>query len=783
MADKNLTFSFKIAGMLAGNFKASFGEASKLVKNLQNSVNANKKTMDECKNAFDQNIISVNSYNNAVKQLKTLEASKAAFDQNIISLKSYNNVCKQLNYPKDTLAVTSKLAERNNQRLKALGLTASKTGAYFVGMQQSVSIAKSILSFTDVAADFEHAMSKVGAITLGSIKDQKTYDTELAKLTARARELGETTQFSARQAADAMSYLGMAGWDSSQIIANLPHLLNLAAAGGTDLARTADILSDDLTAFGMSANDAEHMADVFATTITRTNTNIEMLGETFKYAAPVAHAFGASMEETAAMAGIMANSGIKASQAGTTLRSGLIRLAGPPKMAQKALDELGLSMEDFTAEQKEAAMALKSLGIETGNLQGAEKMASILSQLREKMAGLGKEQKLAMAGAIFGKQAATGWVTMLEAGPGSLEKLTEALKNCDGAAAEMAKRMNADAKGAAIRLKSATESLNISIGNALLPSLAEWGDSAAKLAGNLSNLASEHPGLIGNVVKVGLVLAAGAIAGNAAGFAFNGLKTVVLGASWAYGKLTYAMESYQVIAKITAGVQWLLNTAFMQSPIGRVITVLFVLATACKFVYDHVDTIRERWNKMWGEFKTSCPIIAGVFETIASVLLAPYNLVCGFVDKVKELIGLGPSASTSAADFKRLDAASVATPKVGNGRASRASVKTNAVGGIYGKGAFLTTFAEESGESAIPHTPTRRNISLLAETNRIMGNPLGRDETVINASFAPNITINTGAGPANEVVAALRSQMEEERRKFEEMLKRVEAYRRRTAYE
>jgi len=112
------------------------------------------------------------------------------------------------------------------------------------------------------------------------------------------------------------------------------------------------------------------------------------------------------------------------------------------------------------------------------------------------------------------------------------------------------------------------------------------------------------------------------------------------------------------------------------------------------------------------------------------------------------------------------------------------SVTHNASGGIYGKGAFLTTFAEKSGESAIPHTPTQRNIGLLAETNRIMGNPLGgRDETVINASFSPNITINTGAGPTNEVVAALRSQMEEERRKFEEMLKRVEAYRRRTAYE
>ena len=109
-------------------------------------------------------------------------------------------------------------------------------------------------------------------------------------------------------------------------------------------------------------------------------------------------------------------------------------------------------------------------------------------------------------------------------------------------------------------------------------------------------------------------------------------------------------------------------------------------------------------------------------------------------------------------------------------------VGKNASGGIYGKGAFLTTFAEESGESAIPHTPTRRNISLLAETNRIMGSPLGREETVINASFAPNITINAGAGNTNEVMTALRSQMEEERRKFEEMLSRVEAHRRRTSY-
>lgn len=765
MAGKNMTFSFKIAGMLAGNFKTTFNEAANTVKKLQSTVTLHNKTLDQSRLAYDQNIISVKSYNNVVKQVSALQASKAAFEQNIISAKSYKNVCQQLNFPVDTFSIAGKIAESNSRKFSAMSVSAARTGGYFVAMQRSIGMAKSALSLTDVAADFEHSMSKVGAITLGAIKDQKQYDAELAKLTARARELGEKTQFSARQSADAMSYLGMAGWSASQIYEQLPHLLDLAAAGGTDLARTADILSDDLSAFGLQAGDAKRMADVFATTITSTNTNIEMLGETFKYAAPVAHAFGASLEETAAMAGIMANSGIKASQAGTTLRSGFLRLAGPPKMAQKALDELGMTMEDLTAEQKEAAMAMQSLGIETGNLEGTEKMASILSQLREKMQGLTQEQKLAMAGAIFGKQAATGWITMLDSAPGTLEKLTESLKHCDGAASEMAKRMNSDAKGAAIRLQSAAESLQISIGNVLLPSLAEASDSAAKMAGNLSKWAGEHPQLIGFITSAGVALLGLSIVGTTVGFAFNGLKTIVLGVSWAYGKLKYAMEAYQVIAKITAGVQWLLNTAFMQSPIGRVVTVLFILGAACKFVYDHVDTVRERWNKMWGEFKTSCPIIAEVFETIASVILAPYNLICSFVDKAKELMGLK-------------------TTTVDNAGPSLRSIKENASGGIYGKGAFLTTFAEKSGESAIPHTPTQRNISLLAETNRIMGSPLGgRDETVINASFAPNITINTGAGPANEVVAALRSQMEEERRKFEEMLKRVEAYRRRTAYE
>ena len=151
----------------------------------------------------------------------------------------------------------------------------------------------------------------------------------MQKLEAKARELGATTQFTMTQAAEAMGYLGMAGWKTEQIYSTIPGMLDLAAGSGVDLARTADIVSDNMTAMGVPVERAGHFMDVYAYALTNANVNLESLGETMKYAAPIASAFGASMEETAAMAGIMANAGIKASQAGTTLRAGLIRLAGP----------------------------------------------------------------------------------------------------------------------------------------------------------------------------------------------------------------------------------------------------------------------------------------------------------------------------------------------------------------------------------------------------------------------------------------------------------------------
>lgn len=573
-------------------------------------------------------------------------------------------------------------------------------------------------SIINTASKFEAGMSKVQAITNSDANAMKL-------LTQQAKELGRTTKFSASQAADAMSFLGMAGWNTEQIMKGMPGLLSLAAAGGTDLARTADIVSDNLTAFGLAAGQAGHMADVYAMISTKTNTNVEMLGETMKYAAPVAHAFGASMEETAALAGIMANSGIKASQAGTALRAGFLRLAGPPKMASKAMAELGMSMRDLSAEQKEATMAMASLGIAMSDTNGPRKMSAILTELRVKTKSLGEEQKLASLKAIFGTEAATGWLAVLNSGDGVFEKLVGELEKSDGAADKMAKTMTNNAQGAMIQLKSATEGLEISLGNILLPTIADGAQKLAEIASRTAEFTEKFPGL------------------TSAALYGVGAFTLLTGAWWAcsviggpvislwnagVAALTW-LKNAQLLA---TAAQWAMNTAILGCP---VVVLAAGFATAAYIIY-------KEWDKISAWFHTFFDWIGNKFAWLG--------------DKVK---GFSQWASK---------------PLFGNDNTLK--IAQNASGGIYGKGAFLTTFAENSGESAIPHAPTTRNIGLLARTNEIMGNPLGGGS--IQATFAPQITITGNGGGVEEINTLMTNKM----REFEEMLKRLQAQGRRLSY-
>lgn len=447
-------------------------------------------------------------------------------------------------------------------------------------------IAQPFQSAVENAMTFEHAMSRVKALTQTSnIRAGNTAQVEadMAKLEAQARELGATTQFTMTQAADAMGYLGMAGWKTEQIYGTMRGMLNLAAGAGTDLARTADIVSDNMTAMGVPVEKAGHFMDVYAYALTNSNVNLESLGETMKYAAPVAATFGATLEDTAAMAMMMGNAGIKGSMAGTALRMGLLRLSGPPKKASKEMDELGISVSDATAMALESAAECARLGVEYDkNAPPMEKMGNIISQLSTKMQGLSREEKLASIGAIFGANAASGWVNIIEQGPEVFQKYLNELKNCDGYSEQFAHTMNDDTRGAMIALESAVDAVINSVGTALLPAVRAAAEAFAPLATAAAEFISAHPGI---------VQAAAAIAA--------ALASVVVGA--AAVKLAFAGWSFitSSITLVRAALATLADGALLGGLIGRLAalrTALFGLGGAATF---------GGWSAMFGNIASA----------------------------------------------------------------------------------------------------------------------------------------------------------------------------------
>lgn len=287
-----------------------------------------------------------------------------------------------------------------------------------------------------VGSDFEASMSKVAAIS-GATGD------DLKALTDKAKEMGATTKFSASESADALQYMAMAGWKTEDMLNGLEGIMNLAAASGEDLATTSDIVTDALTAFGLSAEDSTHFADVLAQASSNANTNVGMMGETFKYVAPVAGALGYTAEDTALAIGLMANSGIKASQAGTSLRSIMSRMAKPTKEVQGAMDKLGVSLTDSNGNMK--------------SLNG------VMGDLRNGFAGLSEAEAAEMAAALGGQEAMSGLLAIVNASDDDFDKLSDAIYSCDGAAKRMADTMNDNLQGQITILKSGLEGLGISL--------------------------------------------------------------------------------------------------------------------------------------------------------------------------------------------------------------------------------------------------------------------------------------------------------------------------------
>ena len=520
---------------------------------------------------------------------------------------------------------------------KGLTTLATATGTVVTGLSAMGTYA------IKVGSDFEEGMSKVQAIS-GATQD------ELDKLTAKAREMGAKTKFSATESAEAFQYMAMAGWKTGDMLNGIEGIMNLAAASGENLASVSDIVTDALTAFGLEAKDSAHFADVLAKASSNSNTNVGMMGATFKYVAPIAGAMKYSIEDTAVAIGLMANAGIKGEQAGTALRSMLTRLVKPPKEAATALDALNISATNSDGTMKPLSQTIK--------------------ELRDKFAGLSESEKANYAASIAGQEAMSGMLAIVNASESDFEKLTKAIASSDGAAQEMADTMNNNLKGATTLMKSNMESLGVAIYdkfkgpatkgvNSITEALSDLTKSATngkisksvdKIANSFGKLISKGGDLISKVLPklidglawildngktiakvVGVITASvvtfktGAKIDNVIkswNTAQNTLKlfeTTTKGVTIAQGVMNGSLTSGQTAVALLTGkislatvAQKLWNTALAANPVGIVTVAVVGLAAAmvahCVAVEkekaslgglrEEVDNQRKSWNEL-----------------------------------------------------------------------------------------------------------------------------------------------------------------------------------------
>lgn len=406
-------------------------------KYLTDAIDATKKKLEEEKSALEQ-LKNGPQTDDTIRQQEALTREIADTEQQLKSLtKEYQNFG----------SVAGQELQTAGKKMQDVGDKISGAGTKMLPITGVVTAAG--VAAVKTAADFDSGMSQVSAVSGATGSD-------LEALRDKAREMGEKTKFSASEAAEAMNYMAMAGWKTEDMLGGIEGIMNLAAASGEDLATTSDIVTDALTAFGLSAEDSGHFADILAAASSNANTNVSMMGETFKYAAPVAGALGFSAEDTAEAIGLMANAGIKSSQAGTSLRTIMTNLTGPITLVGEKLGEVT---------------------VETTNSDGSMRsLRDILADLRGHWGQLSESEQAATAESIAGKNAMSGFLALMNAGESDISKLEGAIDTCsdsmdgyNGMAEKMAAVMQDNLEGQLTILKSQLEELAISVGEILMP--------------------------------------------------------------------------------------------------------------------------------------------------------------------------------------------------------------------------------------------------------------------------------------------------------------------------
>ena len=538
---------------------------------LGDAVKETKEKLETLKTAAEQ-------ANDALARGEISQSQYDALQREIIETE--NNL-RDLERQAGQSAVALQKIAATGEKLKTVGSAIEGVGQKL--MPVTAAVGGLGVAAVKVASDFDSAMSQVAAVSGATGKD-------LEALRDKAREMGSKTKFSASEAAEAMNYMAMAGWKTNDMLSGIEGIMNLAAASGEDLATTSDIVTDALTALGLSAKDSGHFADILAAASSNANTNVAMMGETFKYCAPVAGALGFSAEDTAEAIGLMANAGIKSSQAGTAMRSMMTNLTGEVKFVGDAFGELT---------------------IQTTNTDGSMRsLGDILADCRAAFSQMSESEKAANAEALVGKNAMSGFLAVMNAAPGDIEKLNSAINNCDGTAEKMAATMQDNLAGQITILKSQLEELAISIGEILMPYVRQIVGWIQGLVDWLNGLDEGTKKIIVTVALVAAALGPVLIVIGKVVGAIGTIMTVVPQIAGAISGVIGFVSGTVIpaISAVVAAIGW------VPLAIAAVVAILVVLYNKCEWFRDAVNAI---WTQIKEFFVSAWEVICSFFtETI-----------------------------------------------------------------------------------------------------------------------------------------------------------------------
>ena len=594
-------------------------------KLLKDAIGATKEKLDALKVAQEQ----------AKQQLENGELGQDKYDALQREIVETEEELRRLQQEAATTSTALSKIDVAGQKMEAVGNSIAGAGKKMMGV--TTVIGGVGVAAVKTAADFDSAMSQVAAVS-GATGD------DFDALRDKAREMGAKTKFSATEAAEAMNYMAMAGWKTEDMLDGIEGIMNLAAASGEDLATTSDIVTDALTAFGLSAKDSGHFADILAAASSNANTNVSMMGETFKYCAPIAGALGFSAEDTAEAIGLMANAGIKSTQAGTALRTIMNNLSGDIKISGKAIGDVTIA---------------------TTNADGSMRsLSDILGDCRTAFGSLTESEKAQTAESLVGKNAMSGFLALMNAAPADVDKLSGAIANCDGVSEKMATTMQDNLAGQLTILKSQLQELAISFGDILMPAIRSI---VSKLQGFVDKLNGMDEGTKRTIVTIALLVASIGplliIIGTTIskiGVAMQGfvklangvskLKVAIQGGTGILGKLGAALGGVSapvlavvaVIAVLVAAFVhlWRTNEGFRDAIIGTWNRIKDTISGFCQGIVDRlnalgfqftdiVDVLKTVWD---GFCQILAPIFEGVFNHIANILSTVTGVITGILD-------------------------------------------------------------------------------------------------------------------------------------------------------